>query len=105
MLGVGRGLEQLEITVVFERREDGGLRAYSDDVPGFVLSHSDVELLLRDVQPALEGILSHMHGKPVRTVLIGDLKDELEHSGIIARAPFPPQSDRAEKSYLALTAY
>jgi hypothetical protein len=101
----GRGLEHLEITVIFERRQDGGLRAYSDDVPGFVLSHSNVELLLRDVQPALEGILSHLHGKPVRTVLIGDLKDELEHSGIIARAPLQAQSHRAEKAYLALTAY
>lgn len=103
-MGVSRGLEHLEITVIFERREDGGLRAYSDDVPGFVLSHSNAELLLGDVQPALEGILSHMHGKPVRTVLIGDLKDELEHSGVLERAPLPRQSNRTEKAYLALPA-
>ncbi len=53
------------ITVVFERREEGGLRAFSDDVPGFVLSHSDPMAVLRDIKPALEGILSHQFGAPV----------------------------------------
>jgi hypothetical protein len=42
------------VTVCFERREDGGLRAYSDDIPGLVLSHSDPQKLLADVMPALE---------------------------------------------------
>jgi hypothetical protein len=91
-----------EITVVFERREDGGLRAYSDDVPGFLLSHSDAELLLGDVQPALEGILSHIQGKPVRAVLIGDLREELQHVGVIDPASAAQHLSRTEKSYLAL---
>jgi hypothetical protein len=53
------------VVVIFERREDGGLTAYSDDVPGFVLSHSDPKAVLADVIPALEGILSHVHGTNV----------------------------------------
>lgn len=55
-----------KVTVTFERREDGGLRAWSDDVPGFVLSHRDPEAVLADVKPALERILSHVHGKDVK---------------------------------------
>ena len=55
----------VKVVVTFERREDGGLRVYSDDVPGFVLSHSDPMAVLGDVKPALERILSHMHGVPM----------------------------------------
>lgn len=53
------------IVVVFERRADGGLRVYSDDVPGFVLSHPDAAAVQADVVPALEGIISEMIGRPV----------------------------------------
>jgi hypothetical protein len=55
----------VKVVVIFERREDGGLRVYSDDVPGFVLSHSDPMAVLSDVKPALEQILSHIHGVPI----------------------------------------
>lgn len=55
-----------KIVVTFESRADGGLRAYSDDVPGFVLSHRDASAVLRDVAPALERILSAMWGVAVR---------------------------------------
>lgn len=51
--------------VVFEKRSDGGLRVYSDDVPGFVLSHSDRALVLSDVRPALETIIGEMVGERV----------------------------------------
>lgn len=99
---MGSGALNREITVMFERREDGGLRVYSDDVPGFMLSHSNAGLLLGDVQPALEGILSHIYGQPVRTVLIGDLRDELEHAGVIDPAPVAQPIGRTAKSYLAM---
>ena len=55
----------IKIVVTLEAREDGGLYAYSDDVPGFVLSHSNPDAVLADVKPALEGILSHMLDGPV----------------------------------------
>ena len=49
-----------KVTVSLEPRSDGGLRAYSDDVPGFVLSHSDAKAVIADIKPALERCLSHM---------------------------------------------
>jgi putative transposase len=54
------------ISVVFEERDDGGLRVYSDDVPGFELSHPNRDLVLSDVQPALETIIGEMIGQRVR---------------------------------------
>lgn len=50
--------DMLKITVRFARREDGGLRAWSDDLPGFVLSHSDEQAVMADVIVALETMLS-----------------------------------------------
>jgi hypothetical protein len=47
-----------KVVVTFEPREGGGLRVYSDDVPGFVLSHKDARAVLADVKPALE-VCSH----------------------------------------------
>jgi len=52
--------DYFKVVVTLERRADGGLRAYSDDVPGFVLSHADPRMVLSDIKSALEGILSHM---------------------------------------------
>lgn len=51
-----------KIVVTLERREDGGLRAYSEDVPGFVLSNQDPAVVLSDIAVALETILSSMWG-------------------------------------------
>lgn len=59
------------ISVVFEARSDGGLRVYSDDVPGFMLSHPDRDLVLGDVEPALQTIMSEKVGAPVKVRLIG----------------------------------
>jgi hypothetical protein len=56
-----------KVTVHFERRSDGGLRCWSDDVPGLVLSHSDPRLVLADVIPALELLLSHRQDSPVQS--------------------------------------
>jgi hypothetical protein len=53
------------IVVTFEGREDGGLTAYSDDVPGFVLSDFAPDAVVKDVRPALEGILSRWLREPV----------------------------------------
>lgn len=50
--------DMLKLTVRFSKRPDGGLRAWSDDLPGFVLSHSDPRAVMDDVQPALEAMLS-----------------------------------------------
>ena len=59
------------ISVVFENRPDGGLRVYSDDVPGFMLSHPNADAVMADVEPALKTIISAMVGAPVTVTLIG----------------------------------
>lgn len=61
-VGAHRVREMFKIVVRFQMREDGGLRAWSDDVPGFVLSHPDFQAVLDDVEPALEAILSAKYG-------------------------------------------
>lgn len=64
-MGIHRVKQFIKITVRFEERPEGGLRAWSDDVPGFVLSHSSADAVLGDVEPALETILSSMYGAQV----------------------------------------
>jgi hypothetical protein len=48
-----------EITIKIAPREDGGIRVWSDEVPGLVLSHSNQELVLADIGMALLAILRH----------------------------------------------
>ena len=42
-----------EITITLAPREDGGLRVWSDDLPGLVLSHISQRLVLEDLGPAI----------------------------------------------------
>ncbi len=65
--------------VVFEDREDGGLRARCPDVPNFLLSHSDPELVRKDVEPALAVILSDMYGVPMAVRRVPELSEALDH--------------------------
>lgn len=67
----------VQVSVTLERREDGGLRAYSEDVPGFVLSHHDEQALLADIAPALEMILSAMFKAKVVTHRLVGVRDAL----------------------------
>ncbi len=67
----------LKVVVSFERRDDGGLRAYSDDVPGFVLSHRDPVAVIRDIEPVLGQILSAMWGVNVRASLLAHVGDPM----------------------------
>ena len=76
-----------KIVVTFQRREDGGLRAFSDDVPGFVLSHSDPQAVLNDVVPALEVILSGMFDARFDVSELIPVRPELEGAGIIDSLP------------------
>jgi hypothetical protein len=76
-----------KVRVNFEPRGDGGLRAYSDDVPGFVLSYADCEETLAAVVPVLETILSDMFNAPVHLKPLEDIRTMLEDAGIIAPKP------------------
>lgn len=72
-----------KLWLTFEKREDNGLRVYSDDVPGFVLSHSDCALVFADIKPALETILSKMLGTSVIVGPLGPLREKLEDEGFV----------------------
>ena len=56
------------VTVRFTRRDDGGLQAKCDEVPGFYLSGADARAVMRDVVPALETILQANLDMPVSAV-------------------------------------
>lgn len=90
-----------KIVVTFERRDDGGLRAYSDDVPGFVLSHHDARAVVADVKPALETILSEMLHSRVLVEPLPSLADELEEAGIINEIPTKRRTQREYVGQLA----
>lgn len=72
----------------FERRDDGGLRAWSDDVPGLILSHTDIDGVLEDVVTALGVMLSEQLGHPVEARPVVDMREWLETKGIISPEHF-----------------
>jgi len=83
-----------KITVCFEPRPDGGLRAYSDDIPGLILSSMDIDGVLEDVTEALRVILSHRFAADVDVEPLADIREALESNGIVA--PAAPVHGRRE---------
>lgn len=47
------------VAIKLQRREDGGLRIYSDQIPGLILSGNDPRKVMADLWPALEGLNVH----------------------------------------------
>lgn len=43
----------MRVSIVLEDRPDGGLRVYSDDVSGLVLSGADPDEVMSDILPAI----------------------------------------------------
>lgn len=76
-------VSDIKVVVTFERRPDGGLRAYADGVPGFVLSHSDPASLLSDVPSALSVILSARLGADVEMHPLENVETVLENAGVL----------------------
>ena len=95
---MGRHAETyLKVIVTFERRADGGLRAFSADVPGFHLSGPDPEAVFNDVVPALETLFECNRSMRVRFgPVTANARAELEANGIL-----PPQSERETREYVA----
>lgn len=86
-----------KITVCFEQRPDGGLRAYSEEVPGLVLSHTDIDGVLADVTAALEVILSHKFNASINIKPLENIREALEENGIVGKRRFVP----GPKEYVA----
>jgi len=59
----GTKLVDRKVTITLEPREDGGLRVYSDDVPGLILSHKNQLAVLYDIVPSLLTLLEHGKSK------------------------------------------
>jgi hypothetical protein len=84
----------IKVTVCFEARPDGGLRAYSDDVPGLVLSSPDVDDLLEDVTAALSVILSERLQTKIQVAPLGNIREALESNGLLPPKAFVPTGRR-----------
>lgn len=89
--------KSFKITVCFESRPDGGLRAYSDDVPGLILSSADIDGVLADVTDALAFILSEKLKAKVEVRPLEDIRTLLEDHGIVGRSAFA-----GPKEYVAI---
>lgn len=89
-----------KVTVCFEGREDGGLRAWSPDLPGFVLSHRNVDALLADVEPVLKELLRFQLETDVSVERLESLREALEDSGVVS----PHAAPGEKKEYLAYCA-
>ena len=70
-----------KITVYFELHADGGLRAYSDGVPGLALSSMDVDVVLADVIKEVSLILSRRLNAQVYVEPLTDIREVLEDKG------------------------
>lgn len=57
-----------EITIKMAPREDGGLRVWSDDLPGLILSKYDQGTVLRDLGTAIAILSSFRQGYEGRDI-------------------------------------
>jgi hypothetical protein len=69
--------QSIKVTVHFERRADGGLRVWSEDLPGLTLSHQDPARVLADVKLAIEGLVTDMLGQRVRVEPLVGIQEAL----------------------------
>lgn len=73
----------VKIVVNFEPRPGGGLRAWSDDLPGLVLSHADVDAVIADVEAAIGMMIADRIGHAVRVEPLFNVRDALKDSGVV----------------------
>ena len=52
-------LIEREIKISIGPREDGGVRIWSDDMPGLILSGSDPLKVMADIGPALKALIEY----------------------------------------------
>jgi len=93
------GVTLTVLTATLEDRAGGGLRVYSEDLPGLILSGSDKHTVLESIAPAIKAIFEHrgIHGVTVRhaTPLAEVLKREsprdmdmhIQHQQFVVEVP------------------
>lgn len=62
-LDSNNSLVEQEIVIKLAPRNDGGVRVWSDDVPGLALSGREQDLVLLDIGPTLIGLLEQKLNK------------------------------------------
>jgi hypothetical protein len=77
----------VKITVTFERRDDGGLYVYSNELPGFVLSNRNAKAVYKDIEPALSVFLSRKFDRELAVKPLVGLREALEENGLIDALP------------------
>jgi len=53
-----------EIKITIGPRSDGGVRIWSDDIPGLILSGSDPLKVMADIGPALKALIEYQKQNP-----------------------------------------
>lgn len=71
---------------MFTRRDDGGLRAHSDDIPEFYLAGANPQDVLDDVIPVMEKILRINYNEELKIVVASDLEAVARELGIVDKA-------------------
>jgi hypothetical protein len=66
------------ITVTLEDRDDDGLRAYSDDLPGLVLWGADRRVVADAIVPAIKALFEHRGIRNVAVHAARPLEDVLQ---------------------------
>ena len=91
----------VKITVTIEKREDGGLYVYSDELPGFVLSNKNARAVFGDIEPALSVFLSQKFDRTLAVKPLVGIREALEEKGFIDPMPSAPVTRR---DYAAIAA-
>jgi hypothetical protein len=91
----------VRVTVTLEKRQDGGLYVYSDDLPGFVLSHRNARAVLSDIEPALSIFLSKKLDRTLAVKPLVGLREALEKNGFVDPIP---QGEVTKRDYAAIAA-
>ena len=58
-------LIEQEIKISIGPREDGGVRVWSDDMPGLILSGSDPLKVMAAIGPAIKALIEYKRDHPV----------------------------------------
>ena len=58
-----------EIKITIGPREDGGVRIWSDDMPGLILSGKDALEVIANIGPALKGLIEYKRERSRREAM------------------------------------
>ena len=79
----------------FLRRDDGGLRATCEAIPGFYLSGKNPRAVMRDVGPAIERLMKHNSGIDVEVFPLQHVVYEMRE-----RIAADPEAIPEERDYV-----